>query len=218
LDSSILFSFVLGFSMSKQKKLDSQSGFRSMKEASEALARLLEPEPRPRRRSPARHGRKCNVCNHPDREAIEQAFLHWQSPEKIARAFGIKHHSTVYRHAYATGLTTRRSLHTRHALDYIIEQAGVVRVTGDDVIKAIRAACCLTDDGKWVEPPRKCIITHRVASESPSKASATSSAVSSFATPVNGVPESTPPKPTSEQLLLEFLIANPRRLENDATH
>jgi hypothetical protein len=204
--------------MSKQKNSHRHSGFETLEEILEAHDYLFGPEPRPRRRSPARHGRKCNVCNHPDREAIEQAYLHWQSPEKIAREFGIADHSSVYRHVHATGLTTRRSLHTRHALDYIIEQAGAIRVTGDDVIKAIRAASCLTDDGKWVEPPKRVIITHQTAPESPSKTSAISSAGSSIAARITGVPEPTLAKPIAEQLLQEFLIANPKRLENDATH
>jgi len=101
-----------------------------------------------------RHRRRCVVCHHPDREEIEDAFLHWQSPETLAREFGIADHSSIYRHAHTMRLFSRRNGLVRHALDQIIEQASTAVVTGNDVINAIRASCCLTDDGKWVEPTR----------------------------------------------------------------
>ncbi|MGB6393659.1 MAG: hypothetical protein WBF14_14930, partial [Candidatus Acidiferrales bacterium] len=36
---------------------------------------------------PSRHSRKCTVCRHPDRDAIEALFLLWRSPVKLAVAF-----------------------------------------------------------------------------------------------------------------------------------
>jgi hypothetical protein len=36
-----------------------------------------------------RHGRKCKVCRHPDRDAIERDFLRWHSPDRIAEDYGI---------------------------------------------------------------------------------------------------------------------------------
>jgi hypothetical protein len=32
----------------------------------------------------SRHQRKCCVCRHAERDAIEEAFIHWQSPNEIA--------------------------------------------------------------------------------------------------------------------------------------
>jgi hypothetical protein len=51
-----------------------------------------------------RHERKCTVCNHPDREVIEEEFLRWYVPEDIARDHDIPYASAIYRHAHATGL------------------------------------------------------------------------------------------------------------------
>jgi hypothetical protein len=207
--------------MTKTKKLDAGHDFQTDAEMSEALDSVFGPAPRPRRRSPDRHGRRCKVCHHPDRDAIEQAFLHWQSPEKIAREFGIAHHSTVYRHAYACGLFTRRGGYIRSALESIIERAADAHITGNDVIKAVRAACCITDDGKWVEPPRKCIIIHETAAESASKTSVTSSAACSASAPTVGAPDTVPLAATNHKSPITshgIFNSEPRRLEHDPTH
>jgi hypothetical protein len=104
-------------------------------------------------RSPAhaRHNRKCNVCRHAERQAIEQDFLRWHSPDRIAEDYGIADHSSVYRHAHATGLFERRAATIRLALEPIIEQAMTVHVTADAIIRAVYVHAHLTDDGKWVE-------------------------------------------------------------------
>jgi hypothetical protein len=44
------------------------------------------------------------MSRHPHREAIDQDFLHWRSPEILARVYGIPDHSAIYRHVHATGL------------------------------------------------------------------------------------------------------------------
>ena len=36
-----------------------------------------------------RHERKCSVCQHPDREAIEEAFLHWHNVAQITEEFDL---------------------------------------------------------------------------------------------------------------------------------
>lgn len=105
-----------------------------------------------------RHQRKCLVCNHPERDAIEEFFLRWHSPEIIETRFRVPEIS-VYRHAHALGLFARRAGNTRRALELIIERAEAARATGDTVIRAIRAYTCLTDDGRWVEPPTHVIFS-----------------------------------------------------------
>jgi hypothetical protein len=105
-----------------------------------------------RRPAPARHNRKCNVCRHAERAAIEQDFLRWHSPDRIAEDYGIADHSSVYRPAHATGLFKRRAATIRLALEPIIERAMTVNVTADAIIRAIYVHAHLTDDGKWVEP------------------------------------------------------------------
>jgi hypothetical protein len=67
-----------------------------------------------------RHSRKCAICTHPAREAIDQAFLHrsrcraWaddsaqQTIKNIVKNHNLPSLSSLYRHAHATGLWLRR--------------------------------------------------------------------------------------------------------------
>jgi len=105
---------------------------------------------------PNRHSRKCSVCNHPERDAIEEEFLHWRSPHAIGDHYDI-HKKAIYRHAHAMGLFARRRGNVRSVLEHLIEQAEHAPVTGQTIINAVRALTCLQDDGRWVEPPRRVI-------------------------------------------------------------
>jgi len=105
---------------------------------------------------PTRHRRKCFVCKHPDRDAIEEEFLDWRSPQAIGADYGI-HKNSIYCHAHAMGLFARRRGNIRSALELLIEQVEHAKVTGDTIINAVRALTCLQDDGRWVEPPRRVI-------------------------------------------------------------
>jgi len=101
---------------------------------------------------PTRHRRKCSVCKHPERSAIEEEFLDWRSPQAIGAHYGI-HKNSIYCHAHAMGLFVRRRGNMRSALEILIEQAEHARITGQTIINAVRALSCLQDDGRWVEPP-----------------------------------------------------------------
>ena len=113
------------------------------------------------RASLARHKRKCAVCHHPDRETIEQDFLRWCSPDDLARNFGIKWRSTIYRHMHATGLVGQRRANLRFALEPIIEQAYNVRSKADSIIRAVRTYAHINDDGQWVEPVKTLVVGPR---------------------------------------------------------
>lgn len=102
--------------------------------------------------SQGRHSRKCNVCRHADRAAIDQDFLSWRSPDRIAADYGIADHSSIYRHAHATGLFNKRARTVRLALGPLIEQVANVEVTADAVIRAIYVVSHLDDDGHWAVP------------------------------------------------------------------
>jgi len=100
-----------------------------------------------------RHSRKCQICSHPRRADIEQDFLRWLSPDRIAAQYGLADHSTVYRHVHATGLFKRRRDTIHLALDSILEQGNaVVNVSANSILQAVKFSAIL--DGKWVEPPR----------------------------------------------------------------
>ena len=105
----------------------------------------------------ARHKRKCNVCKHSDRKAIEQDFLSWRSADQIAEDYGIADQSSIYRHAHATGLIDRRANTIRLALSPIIERAVTVEVTADSVIRAIKLFALLNGDGQLITAPRHVI-------------------------------------------------------------
>jgi hypothetical protein len=55
-----------------------------------------------------RHSRKCAICTHPGREAIDQAFLHRSHNPNIVKDYNLPSLSSLYRHAHATGLWLRR--------------------------------------------------------------------------------------------------------------
>jgi hypothetical protein len=104
------------------------------------------------------HQRRCTICHHPDREAIEEAFLQWRSPFHLRSEFKLPSRTTIYRHAHALGLFEKRRRNIRFALENIIEESESVRPTANDVIAAVRASACLQDNGEWLEPAT----THRV--------------------------------------------------------
>jgi hypothetical protein len=124
-----------------------------------------EPKRRARRANRARHGRKCTVCHHKDREFIDQDYLRWLSPKKIAREYKISHHSAVYRHADATGLRAQRRASLRATLENFIEQAESVRATAGSVVAAVRLYAQINDQGQWVPPVRRHIVEHRYVDE-----------------------------------------------------
>jgi hypothetical protein len=100
-----------------------------------------------------RHTRRCKVCAHPDRAPIEQDFLRWRSPEKLAGDYGIADHSSIYRHLHATGLYARRQLTIRAALETILERADGIEFPDLEIVRAAAAYAHLDDSGQWVDVP-----------------------------------------------------------------
>jgi len=122
------------------------------------------PAPRPcasrenaRQQRTGRHARKCNVCQYPDRKAIEQDFLSWRSADQIAKDYGIAGLSSIYRQAQATGLIDRRANTSRLALSPIIGRAVTVEVTADSVVRAVELFARLNGDGQLITAPRHVI-------------------------------------------------------------
>ena len=106
-----------------------------------------------------RHQRLCTVCQHPERDAIEESFLQWRCVSWINRQFEISNRNALYRHAHATGLFSRRGRRLRFALEHMIEQADQIIPTGDHILRAIRDYSCLDDEGKWHEPSSHVIVS-----------------------------------------------------------
>jgi hypothetical protein len=102
-----------------------------------------------------RHSRKCYICNHPDREYIEEAFLQWRSPDTIMRRWDIKAKTTIYHHAHALNLFGPRTRNLQYALGNIIENADFQGFTPKDILHAIRALAHMNEDGRWIHPTSK---------------------------------------------------------------
>jgi hypothetical protein len=97
-----------------------------------------------------RHEAQCSVCKHAQREEIEQDFLTWKSPDKIAETFGICRDS-IYRHARAFDLLEPRRRNVRFALERIIERAGDVEVNANAVVSAVAAYSKINTNGQWID-------------------------------------------------------------------
>ncbi len=123
-----------------------------------------------RRPHPGRHARICSICCHPDRDAIEEDFIHWHSPSDIAFDYHLPDRSSVYRHAHATGLFARRSRNLRFVLENLLERVDKVKVTAHAVIRAVRAYTRINDAGEWIEPPTRILVSSVSPSLLPSPA------------------------------------------------
>ncbi len=98
-----------------------------------------------------RHAAECKVCAHPHREEIESDFINWHSAAAIAKQYKLANRASVYRHAHALGLFSKRQCNVRAALEKIIERAGEVEVNATAVVSAISAYARINASGQWVE-------------------------------------------------------------------
>ncbi len=103
----------------------------------------------------ALRARKCTICQHPQREEIEEEYAYWGHPGTIVRRFGLSHRSILYRHARATRLNEVRAYNLRTALSHIIERSAITKPSANDIVHAVRAYAHLNGKGKWEEPVRK---------------------------------------------------------------
>jgi hypothetical protein len=105
----------------------------------------------------ARHQRCCSICRHPDRDAIEEAFLQWWNVRVMEREFEIDE-SAIYRHAHALKLFKQRNLSLRSALEFVIQEAQHIRPTAEGLVKAVRAYTRINDQGEWIDTPTTHIV------------------------------------------------------------
>jgi hypothetical protein len=106
-----------------------------------------------------RHSRKCIICHHPEREAIEEEFLHWRAPWKLAEDYNLADYRTIYRHARAAGLLLQRRENLHSGLDAFVEAVDDVKFTGDTILRAMRAYSCIDRHGCWTEIPTRVSIS-----------------------------------------------------------
>ncbi|MGB6525603.1 MAG: hypothetical protein WBE87_11860, partial [Candidatus Acidiferrales bacterium] len=155
------------------------------KKSSLAKHRRHAARPTPRRRSPAiprhriappapareetnsacvpdleRHARKCVICNHPDREAIEDEFINWRIQVRICQDYHLPYGAGIYRHAKATGPLERRRRNLRGVAERILERADAIHPTAEAILSAMRIYAHITEDGRWIEPPKRTVVHH----------------------------------------------------------
>jgi hypothetical protein len=98
-----------------------------------------------------RHETNCKVCQHPERVTIEEEFISWKSPSQIAKDWNLRDRTTLYRHAWATGLMEKRRRNVRAALESIIERGADVEVTAAAIVQAVAAYARINSEGRLVE-------------------------------------------------------------------
>ena len=103
----------------------------------------------------SRHSRRCCICLHPDRDAIEGDFIRWRSPELIAREYNLANRTSIYRHAHCTGLFAWRRRELGRVLEGMLENHEHIPLEASDaIVRAARVYAHLDENGNWFEPPR----------------------------------------------------------------
>jgi hypothetical protein len=121
----------------------------SRKDATEKLKLRLESIP-----GFDRHSRKCQICNHPEIDDIEEDFIDWTTADQLRKTFKLKGGSTIYRHARATGLDIRRRENLGVVLEKVVEEVDNAETpTVSEIIRAARTLARLNSRGQWVFPP-----------------------------------------------------------------
>jgi hypothetical protein len=116
------------------------------------------PAPSPQEANLTSHEARCTVCSHPERDAIEEEFLHWTNCWDIAREYDINRRA-IYRHAHAFHLFAVRNRKLHYALGYLVEEVDRVKPTADAVVRAVHALARINEDGQWIDPPSHIIVS-----------------------------------------------------------
>jgi hypothetical protein len=107
-----------------------------------------------------RHSRKCAICNHPFRQALEEDFINWAEVSRITKIFELNDSRAVYRHAHATGLFERRRQNVRFAAERIVEHVNnISKPAPETVLNAIRTITRLNERGEWHEPTSHVVVS-----------------------------------------------------------
>lgn len=101
-----------------------------------------------------RHARKCQICNHPDMDDIEDEYISWTATDCIRNSFKLKGESTIYRHARATGLDLRRRENLAVVLEKVLQEIDNTETpTVSEILRAARILARLNPRGQWTFPP-----------------------------------------------------------------
>lgn len=101
------------------------------------------------------HSQACGICRHPQREAIEAAFLDWIPQTQIAKDFKLSDRQVVRRHARAMHLFRKRDANVRSALSSFIERGARLKPTAQAFVAACTALSKLDAEGRTVDVVEK---------------------------------------------------------------
>src|SRR5690348_2129980 len=144
-----------------------------------------------------RHRRKCSICNHPDREEIEERFTHWRNLGSIVEDFHLDDIRVIYRHAHATGLYDVRRRNYLFTIENVLECGEDIEFTAAAYIKAVRAYACLCDTVRWTEPATRVTHDYHVHTDSSGHDAPRNSARGTGSQPVHSYASSQTPAPHS---------------------
>ena len=105
----------------------------------------------PQKPNLGRHQSACRICTHAQHHEIEREFISWKSAAQIAIEYELRDRSTVYRHAHAFDLYSKRARNIRAALERIIEKVDDVEVNAGAVVQAIATYARMNSRGQLVE-------------------------------------------------------------------
>ena len=99
----------------------------------------------------SRHRAKCKICQHQEREKIEQDFVLWMPAKSITKKYKLRDRASIYRHAHAMNLLEARWRNRQMVLSRVMERADEVEVTGAAVVAAVRLSYDLESRDTWRE-------------------------------------------------------------------
>lgn len=98
-----------------------------------------------------RHQAQCTICLSPNRQQIDEDWINWHHPGHFKDAFGVSR-DTLYRHAHATGLFSKRRKNVSMVLEKMIERVDWAPVSGSVILSAIKVLEKINRAGQEGEP------------------------------------------------------------------
>ena len=84
-----------------------------------------------------RHQAQCSVCQHPQCQEIEEAWVAWENTTLLAKDYGLSR-DAIYRHMRALDLFTVRQKRVKVIYEKILERLDMVSVNGATLLAALR--------------------------------------------------------------------------------
>jgi len=131
-----------------------------------------------------RHQAQCSICQSSCREAIDELFVDWTSPDELVKKYTSLSRDAIYRHAHAYSLFDQRRKNMGRALEKIIERLDWTSTTGSDILSAIKMLMKMESPKQAEDPAHENNQNKLIARRSPAESAAS--------TPDAALPERSP--------------------------